>query len=82
MCSSDLDSIETLDSNHIYISGRGCSGAYIRAYIKNTQIGKACSVNSNGKFNMYLPKIKSDTVVTLKMRKTNYVTVNKNIIIP
>ncbi len=77
-----IDSIETLDSNHIYISGRGCSGAYIRAYIKNTQIGKACSVNSNGKFNMYLPKIKSDTVVTLKMRKTNYVTVNKNIIIP
>lgn len=77
-----VDSVETLDSNNIYISGRGCSGAYIRAYIKNTQIGKACSVNSDGHFKMHLPKIKSDTVVTLKMRQTNYVTANKNIIIP
>ena len=77
-----VDSIENIDPNHISISGKGCSESYIRAYIKNTQIGKACVVNSNGTFNMYLPKIKPDTIVTLKMRKTNYVTANKNIIIP
>ena len=77
-----VDSIENIDPDHISISGKGCNESYIRAYIKNTQIGKTCVVNSNGTFNMYLPKIKPDTIVTLKMRKTNYVTANKNIIIP
>ena len=77
-----VDSIENLDPDHISISGKGCNESYIRAYIKNTQIGKTCVVNPNGTFNMYLPKIKPDTIVTLKMRKTNYVTANKNIIIP
>lgn len=77
-----VDSIETIDSTHINIIGKGLSGSHIRAYIKNTQIGKTAVVNSNGIFNLYLPRLKANTHILLKMRKTNYVTANKNVVIP
>ena len=77
-----VDSIETIDSTHINIIGKGLSGSHIRAYIRNTQIGKTAVVNPNGTFNIYLPRLKANTHILLKMRKTNYVTANKNVVIP
>lgn len=71
---------ETSDSM-LEIIGEGLSESYIRAYIKNMQIGTTGVVDENGKFNIQVPRVKPDTTITLKMRKTHYVTALKNITI-
>lgn len=60
------------------ITGKGQSGATIKAYVDGKQIGKSAKVNSKGNYTIYIPKQKKYSKVTVKMSKENYNTVSKS----
>lgn len=57
------------------ITGKGQSGATIKAYVKGKQIGKSVKVKADGTFSITIPKQKSKTIIDLKMSKKGYTTV-------
>lgn len=73
-----LKQFGALTCNSVYknsktISGSGAKYATIRAYVNGRQIGKQTTVNSYGKYKISIPKQKKNTVITIQMSKSGYV---------
>ena len=61
------------------ITGKGTSGATVKAYVGNKQIGKTVKVDAKGNYKLTIPKQKAGTTITLKIEKSGYQTVSKKV---
>ena len=68
--------INSVKKTSTYVTGKGQSGATVRAYVNGKQIGKSATVK-NGKYSIRIPKQSKGKKITVKMTKTNYITVSK-----
>ena len=68
--------INSVKKTSTYVTGKGQSGATVRAYVNGKQIGKSATVK-NGKYSIKIPKQSKGKKITVKMTKTNYITVSK-----
>ena len=78
-----LKQFGSLTCNNIYktstsISGTGTKNATIKVYVNKKQVGKQTTVNSKGKYKVFIPKQKKNTVITIQMSKSGYVTKSIN----
>ena len=58
------------------VTGKGLNGATVKAYVNGKQIGKSATVK-NGSYKITIPKQSKGKKITVKMTKTNYITVSK-----
>ena len=68
--------INSVKKTSTTITGKGQSGATVKAYVNGKQIGKSATVK-NGKYSIKIPKQSKGKKITVKMTKTNYITVSK-----
>ena len=68
--------VNSVKKTSTYVTGKGQSGATVRAYVNGKQIGKSATVK-NGKYSIKIPKQSKGKKITVKMTKTNYITVSK-----
>ena len=68
--------INSVKKTSTYVTGKGQSGATVRAYVNGKQIGKSATVK-NGKYSIRIPRQSKGKKITVKMTKTNYITVSK-----
>ena len=68
--------VNSVKKTSTYVTGKGQSGATVRAYVNGKQIGKSATVK-NGKYSIRIPKQSKGKKITVKMTKTNYITVSK-----
>ena len=68
--------INSVKKTSTYVTGKGQSGATVKAYVNGKQIGKSATVK-NGKYSIKIPKQSKGKKITVKMTKTNYITVSK-----
>ena len=59
------------------ISGKGLSGATVKAYVDGKQIGKNATVDKNGNYKITIPKQKAGKTIEVKISKSGYVTQSK-----
>ena len=59
------------------ISGKGVSGATVKAYIGTKQIGNSATVNSSGIYNITIPAQSANTKITVKISKSGYTNAQK-----
>ena len=71
--------VNTAKNTDTTISGKGLSGATVKAYVNGKQIGKTATVSSNGTYKITIPKQKANTKVVVKMSKSGYATTEKTI---
>ena len=70
--------VNSVNKNSTKITGTGTSGATVKAYVNNKEIGKA-TVGKDGKYSIKISKQKKGTKITVKMSKSGYSTVSKTI---
>lgn len=63
--------VDSVKSTQKTITGKGSSGATVRAYVNDKEIGKA-TVKSNGTYSISIPKQSKGKVITVKMSKTDF----------
>ena len=68
--------VNNIKTTSTTVTGKGQSGATVRAYVNGKQIGKSATVK-NGKYSIRIPKQSKGKKITVKMTKTNYITVSK-----
>ena len=68
--------VNNIKTTSTTVTGKGLSGATVRAYVNGKQIGKSATVK-NGKYSIKIPKQSKGKKITVKMTKTNYITVSK-----
>ena len=71
--------VNTAKNTDTTISGKGLSGATVKAYVNGKQIGKTATVSSNGTYKITIPKQKANTKIVVKMSKSGYATTEKTI---
>ena len=68
--------VNDLKTTSTTVTGKGLNGATVKAYVNGKQIGKSATVK-NGKYSIKIPKQSKGKKITVKMTKTNYITVSK-----
>ena len=71
--------VSSIKKTSTSITGKGTSGATVKAYVNGKQIGKTATVNSKGSYKISIPKQKARKKVVVKMSKSGYVTMEKSI---
>ena len=71
--------VNSINNKSTEITGKGVSGATVKAYIGTKQIGNTVTVNSSGKYIITIPAQNSNADITVKMSKSGYETAQKNI---
>ena len=71
--------VSSIKKTSTSITGKGTSGATVKAYVNGKQIGKTATVNSKGSYKISIPKQKAGKKVVVKMSKSGYVTMEKSI---
>ena len=73
----DKFTVNSIKLTSKYITGKGISGAKVKAYVNGKQIGNTTIVDSNDTYKITIPKQKSGTKVTVKIYKSGYETSKK-----
>ena len=68
--------VNNIKTTSTTVTGKGLNGARVKAYVNGKQIGKSATVK-NGKYSIRIPKQSKGKKITVKMTKTNYITVSK-----
>lgn len=71
--------VDNISSKSTKISGKGVSGATVKAYIGTKQIGNSATVNSSGIYNITIPAQSANTKITVKISKSGYTNAQKSI---
>lgn len=70
--------VNQVKANATTITGKGHSGAIVRAFVDDTKIGEA-TVKSDGTYSISVPKQSSGKKILVKMYKTGYTTKSKTV---
>ncbi|MCR1821939.1 Ig-like domain-containing protein [Terrisporobacter muris] len=62
--------VNAVKSTSKKVTGKGQSGATVRVYVNDKQVGKSVKVSKNGTYSISIPKQKKKTKITVKMSKT------------
>ena len=73
--------VKNVLASSVTISGTGDPGAEVAAFIDDKRIGPLTTVDSKGNYEIAIPKQKPGTVIELKMTKTGYHMVSKEVIV-
>ena len=73
--------IKKATTSSVTLYGTGLPGANVKAFVNGKEISSLTSVNSKGNYKITIPKQKAGTVVQIKMAKSGYKTISKNITI-
>lgn len=71
-------SIDDVKPSQTKITGKGTSNATVTAYVGNKKIGQS-TVNKNGKYSISISSKSVNTVITVEIKKSGYVTDKKQI---
>ena len=71
--------VNNINKNTTSISGKGTSGATVKAYVNGKQIGKSAKVGTSGTYKITIPKQKAGTKVVVKISKSGYASSEKTI---
>ena len=63
------------------ITGKGLSGATVKAFVGSKQIGNTVTVNSAGNYSITIPKQSTGATVTINMTKSGYTTAQQKIVV-
>ena len=73
--------VNTINPTSTTITGKGLATATVRAYVNGRQVGNSATVNSYGNYKITIPKQAAGTKVTVKMSKTGYTEVSKDVVV-
>ena len=73
--------VNSVSRSSTKITGSCQRGARVKAYVNGKQIVKTAVVDNKGNYKIYISPQKKGTKITIKMSKTDYKTVSKDVIV-